>query len=99
MGFEIPMITSWAVVKDVSGSNGPRSVVSGLNYIQRTSGKCVETSAGYRHGRRTGTRDGRAWGPSINYVTPKRGRGGPVKHYHSVGLLLKLIKILTESVT
>ncbi len=38
-------------------------------------------------------------GPSINYVTPKRGRGGQAKRYHAVFLLLKLIKILTESVT
>ncbi len=38
-------------------------------------------------------------GPSINYVTLKRGRGGPVQRYHTVFLLLRVIKILTESVT
>ena len=38
-------------------------------------------------------------GPSINYVMPKGGMGGPAKCYHAVFLLLNLIKILTESVT
>ncbi len=38
-------------------------------------------------------------GPSINYVTPKGGRGGLTKRYHWIFLLFKSIRILTESVT
>ena len=37
-------------------------------------------------------------GPSINYVTLKGERGGPVKRYHADFLLSKSIKILTQSV-
>ncbi len=36
--------------------------------------------------------------PSINYVVSKE-RGGPAKCYHAIFIFLKLIKILTESVT
>ncbi len=38
-------------------------------------------------------------GPSINYVTPERGTGGPAKRYYTIFLLFELITILTESVT
>ena len=44
---------------------------------------------------------GRRWpsGAIHKLCNAEEGEGGPAKRYHTVFLLLKLIKILTESVT